>query len=290
MALAALTASSGLLHAITLEELAAKAPLTVRTVIKGEAVDLGEGNQTNNLKEGGKVLLLSGQRLTSLAGISLLKVMDGSKPVLVNALEGLQVFLNDNALEDLPEEMAALDNITFIYVFQNRLQAIPPVVARMKGLQGMYFTGNRITEIPAFVYDMRQLRKLQVSKNHVKVIAPEIGQLRNLIHMNLSENEIESLPDTIASLTKLRVCDLSDNHLAQLPESFGEVRILYQLRVRNNPLRALPVGFAQMPGTIDITGTHIRMDELPASLRSKISTEKPVIKPKVIKVPDSAGR
>ena len=270
------------LQAVTLEELAAKQPLIVRTVSKGEAVDLGEGNQTNNLKEGAKVLVLSNQGLTSLAGIAGLNVMDQGRATPIKELAGLQLFLNDNALKDLPAEMEALDNITFIYLFKNQLRTIPPVVGRMKGLLGMYFTGNHLTEIPAFVYEMTQLRKLQVSKNHVKVIPPEIGRLVNLIHLNLSENDIESLPDSMAKLTKLRVCDLSDNRLVQLPTAFGEVQILYQLRVRNNPLSALPSGFARMPGTIDITGTKIHLEELPPSIRSKISTEKPAIKPKVI--------
>lgn len=282
VACAALLAFAGSLQAVTLEALTAQGPLSIRTVTKGEAVDLGEGNQTNNLKEGGKVLLLSGRGLTSLQGISTLSVMDGGKPTPIKELAGLQVFLNDNELEGLPDEMAALDNLTFIYVYNNRLRAIPPVVGRMKGLLGMYFTGNEITEIPAFVYEMRQLRKLQVSKNHVKTIAPEIGRLGNLIHMNLSENDIESLPDSVSKLVKLRVCDLSDNHLTRLPEAFGSVQILYQLRVRNNPLSALPAGFAAMPGTIDITGTKIRLEDLPPELRAKISTEKPAVKPKVI--------
>lgn len=269
------------LHAITLEELAAKDPLAVLTVAKGQAVDLGEGNQTNNLKEGGHVLILSGKGLTSLAGISSLKVLDAGKPVPLASLEGLQVFINDNKLEDLPEEMAALDNVTFLYAYKNRMKAIPPVVGRMKGLLGMYFTENRLTEIPAFVYEMKQLRKLQVSKNHIKTIPPEFGNLTNLIHLNLSENDIAALPDSIANLKKLRVCDLSYNHLAQLPEAFGQVRILYQLRVRDNPLHALPAGFEKMPGTIDITGTQIRPADLSPGLQARLSTEKPAIKPKV---------
>ncbi len=285
--LAGLLSLGGDLLAVTLEALAAKEPLPVRTVAKGEAVDLGEGNQTNNLKEGGKVLMLSGQGLVSLSGIAALTVMDDGKAVPIKQLQGLQVFLNDNELEDLPEEMAGLDNVTFLYVYQNRMRAIPPVVGRMKGLLGMYFTSNKLTEIPAFVYEMRQLRKLQVSKNHVKSIAPEIGQLTNLIHMNLSENEIGSLPDSMAKLRRLRVCDLSDNHIERLPESFGEVQILYQLRVRNNPLSALPAGFVKMPGTIDITGTKIRLEDLAPELRAKISTEKPAIKPKVMKIKDT---
>ncbi|MDB6119586.1 MAG: leucine rich repeat domain containing protein, partial [Verrucomicrobiaceae bacterium] len=140
----------------------------------------------------------------------------------------------------------------------------------------------KITEIPAFVYEMRQLRKLQLSKNHIKTLAPEIGNLTGIIHFNLSENQIETVPDSISNLIRLRVCDLSDNKIARLPEAFGNVPILYQLRVRNNPISALPAGFAKMPGTIDITGTKIRLEDLSPALKARISTEKPAVKPKVI--------
>ncbi|MDB6118205.1 MAG: hypothetical protein JWO08_1986, partial [Verrucomicrobiaceae bacterium] len=138
------------LHAVTVEELAAKEPLTILTIAKGSPVDIGEGNQTNNLKDGGKVLNLSKRGLTSLAGISKLMVTEGDKSAPLKDLQGVQLFLNGNELEDLPEELATMDGITFLYVYDNKLRAIPPLVARMKGLLGMYFTGNKITEIPAF--------------------------------------------------------------------------------------------------------------------------------------------
>ncbi len=270
---------------VTLEAYASREPLVVQTVRKGEAVDLGKDNQTNNLKDGGKVLMLSGRGLTSLDGISGLTVIDEGRPTSIKEVAGLQLFLNGNVLETLPDEMAGLDGVTFIYLFNNQFHDIPPVVGRMKGLQGMYFTNNMLTEIPAFVFEMRQLRKLQLSRNHVKTLPAEIGQLTNLIHLNLSENDLSSLPDSIAKLTKLRVCDLSNNRLPRLPEAFGDVQILYQLRVRGNPLRGLPAGFARMPGTIDITGTGIRKEDLPPAIQAKISTEKPAIKPEVIKGP-----
>jgi len=266
---------------VTLEEYARTRPLVIRVITAGGAVDLGKGNQTNNLKEGGKVLMLSGKGLTSLKGISGLRVMDEGREVALPEVERLQVFANDNALTEAPEELALLSKVTFLYLMKNPLREIPAAVAHMPSLQGMYFTENAITEIPMFVFGMKQLRKLQVSRNRVKMAPPEIGNLTGLIHLNLSDNEIAELPESMAKLTRLRVCDLSGNRLTRLPEKFGEVKILYQLRVANNPLTALPSGLAKMPGTIDIYGTKIRAEDLPEELRKKISREKPAVKPKV---------
>jgi len=268
--------------AVTLADFARQHPLVIQTVRTGEAVSLGKENQTNNLKNGGKVLVLSSQGLTSLDGISRLTVVDAGQSVPISKVPNLQLFLNNNRIAVVPEELAELGNVTFIYFNVNRIRTIPPAVTRMKSLQGMYFTSNALTEIPPYVFTMRGLRKFQISRNRVREIPPEFGQLINLIHLNLAENEIASLPDSMANLTQLRVCDLSGNQLARLPEAFGRVQILYQLRVRDNPLTSLPAGFAAMPGTIDITGTKIRLAELPEALRARISTEKPAVKPKVV--------
>lgn len=272
--------------AIPLMDYAKSHPLVIQTVRPKEELSLGKENQVNNLKEGGKVLVLSSHDLTSLDGISTLTVIDGGQSMPITKVPQLQLFLNNNRIEVVSDEFAALDNVTFIYLNSNRIRTIPPAVARMKGLQGMYFTSNRLTEIPAHVFTMRALRKFQISRNHVKEVPAEFGQLVNLIHLNLAENEIARLPDSMASLTQLRVCDLSDNRLTELPRAFGRVQILYQLRVRGNPLTSLPAGFTAMPGTIDITGTKIRVEDLPAALRAKISTEKPAVKPKVIVKPE----
>lgn len=272
-------------RAITLADLAKRGPLVIRTVKPGEEVNLGRENQVNNLKEGAKVLVLSSRRLTSLAGISTLTVTDDGKQVPITEVQGLQLFLNDNDLEVVPEEFAALGNVTFIYLNTNRIKAIPEAVTKMKSLQGMYFTENALTEVPAFVTTMKQLRKFQISRNRVKELPANFGDLVNLIHLNLAENELASIPESMAQLTQLRVCDLSGNRLTKLPEAFGKVQILYQLRVRDNPLTALPAGFEAMPGTIDITGTKIKAETLSPKIRAKIGTEKPAVKPTVIVKP-----
>ncbi len=269
-------------HAIPLREYAKSHPLVIQTVRPNEVLSIGEENQVNNLKEGGKILVLSGRELTALDGIATLTVVDNGQATPITQVPQLQLFLNNNRIEVVPDEFAALGNVTFIYLNSNRIRAIPPAVAQMKSLQGMYFTSNRLTEIPAPIFTMRGLRKFQISRNQVTEVPAEFGHLVNLIHLNLAENAIARLPDSMANLTQLRVCDLSGNRLVELPEGFGRVQILYQLRVRDNPLTSLPAGFAAMPGTIDITGTKIRVEELPAALRAKISTEKPTVKPKVI--------
>jgi Leucine-rich repeat (LRR) protein len=259
---------------VTLQEYARGKTLTVYTVGEGAPPPLVAGDQSNNFKPGDKVVSLSRLGLSSLDGIASLRVMDGDRAVPLAAVKRLQLYLNYNALTRLPAEFFTLQNVAFVYLYHNRLDAIPPQMAQMKGLQGMYFTGNNISRIPPEVFTMTWLRKLQVSKTHLTELPPEIGNLTELIHLNLSNNQIVVVPETIGRLKLLRVCDLSNNPIRRLPESFGKVPIMHQLRVRDTLLTELPAGFAAMPGSIDITGSGIRLASLSPGLRARISREK----------------
>lgn len=260
--------------AATLLELAAKGPFELFTARKGSVMP-NDFDQTNNLGEGDKALLLSGQSLTTLQGLSTLRVLDEGKERPIGEIRRLHLFFNHNQILSLPDEIAALKNVVFLYFEYNQLCELPRALMQMESLEGMYYTANRFAEIPPFVFDMTRLKKLQFSKNEIRVLPPAIGQLKELRHFNMANNRIEVIPDSIANLTRLRVCDFSDNRIVALPEDFGRVQIVNQLRVRNNPLTTLPVGFATMRATIDITGTKIDVAKLPPELQAKIDTEKP---------------
>ena len=261
-------------RAISLEDYARANGIKVFEARKG-AVMPNPYDSPGHLKEGTKALLLSGLDLTDLKGISTLLVEDGGRKVPAASIKGLHLYVNNNRLKELPEEIGALDNVEFFYCEFNALSTLPRALADMDGLIAMYFTGNQFTEIPGFVYDMSRLTKLQFSKNQITTLPADIGRMKELRHFSLAGNRIAVLPDAIANLTKLRVCDLSDNRLTALPAVFGRVQIVNQLRVRNNPLSTLPAGFATMRATIDITGTNIDPEKLSPAMRARISTEKP---------------
>jgi len=273
-ALLLLALCGGEAGAVTLAEYAKQHSLDLFTAVKG-AVMPNATDQTNNLAEGDKVLLLSGKGLTDIAGVSKLTVEDAGKPAPITSVKNLHLFFNENQIAVIPDEIAALKNVKFIYFNHNKIPALPHVLTEMDSLEGLYFTDNLFTEIPSFVFGMTRLKKLQFSENKISVLPPEIGNLTALRHLNMAHNQIAVIPESISKLKLLRVCDLSDNRITALPDAFGKVQIVNQLRVRDNPLTSLPAGFATMRATIDITGTKIDPASLSPELRAKISTEKP---------------
>lgn len=261
-------------HAITLQAYAHAHPIKLFVATKGVEMP-NTHDQTNNLAEGDRALLLSNKELDDLTGISTLTVEDPGKQVPISSVKNLHVFLNVNRITAIPEEIAALDNVKFLYFEHNKLSALPRALMDMDSLEGMYFTDNNFDAIPPFVFEMTRLKKLQFSKNRLTELPPQLGNLDQLRHFNMSDNKIPSVPESISKLTYLRVCDLSDNPITSLPESFGKVQIVNQLRLRNCPISSLPEGFATMRATIDTTGTKIDPDKLSPGLRARINTEKP---------------
>lgn len=262
------------LAAVSLEDYAQGKPLPLFTATKGSVMP-NTTDQTNNLQQGDKALLLSGKGLTDLTGISRLQVVDGTTTVPITSVRRLHLFLNQNEITQLPAEIAELDNVVFLYCEHNRMDNLPRALLDMEALEGMYFTANRFTAIPPFVFDMTRLKKLQFSHNRITELPAAIGNLKELRHFNMANNLIPSIPATIANLTRLRVCDLSANPISTLPEAFGKVQIVNQLRVRDTRLTTLPEGFATMRATIDITGSKIDPAKLSPALRARINTEKP---------------
>ncbi len=260
--------------AVTLEQYARQQPLPLFVAAKGTVMP-NHVDQTNNLQEGDKALLLSEKGLSDLVGISRLQVIDEGKPIPITSVRRLHLFVNRNEISELPDEIAALDNVVFLYCEYNRMSTLPRALLDMDGLEGMYFTANRFTEIPPLVFDMVRLKKLQFSKNRISSLPVEIGRLKELRHFNMAGNRITHIPASMANLKRLRVCDLSDNPFAELPEEFGQVQIVNQLRVRNTGLTRLPEGFATMRATIDVTGSKIDVAALPPAMRARINKEKP---------------
>src|SRR5580698_7862353 len=89
------------LWAVTLTEYAQQHPLKLFVASKGSVMP-NKTDQTNNLKEGERALLLSSAGLTDLTGLSRLMVEDDGKSVPIASVKNLHLFLNHNEIASIP--------------------------------------------------------------------------------------------------------------------------------------------------------------------------------------------
>lgn len=143
------------------------------------------------------------------------------EPAMARNLEILDV--SDNALETLPEALAALPRLRIVFASANRFTALPEVLGRCAQLEMVGFKSNRIQEVTAAALPPR---------------------LRWLI---LTDNALEQLPEALGERPRLQKLALAGNRLRALPQSLARARQLELLRISANRLETLPEGLLQLP-------------------------------------------
>lgn len=71
-----------------------------------------------------------------------------------------ELWLKENRLESLPEEIGDCVRLKRLWLDDNRLQALPESITRLACLQELYVPHNRLTALPAGLVSMPALRKL----------------------------------------------------------------------------------------------------------------------------------
>jgi len=154
-----------------------------------------------------------------------------------DAAELERVDLSQNALEELPTTVAAINKIKQFKLDNNNLTKLPQSFAALTLLEELYLGWNNFSEFPIAVTKLPKLRILV-----------------------LTWNVIESLPDDIEKLTALEKLDLSSNKLETVPVSLTRVSTLTSLLLNNNKLHDLPAEFATSFPTLrllDLTGNKL---------------------------------
>ena len=100
----------------------------------------------------------------------------------------------NNPVEELPENIGDLTDLTVLQVMNGRLRTLPDSIGNLSNLEDLTLSGNRIRTLP-----------------------DSIGELSNLRSLNLAYNDLESLPPSIGKLTKLEVLDVTGNRLKDFP-------------------------------------------------------------------------
>src|SRR3546814_14561954 len=111
-------------------------------------------DQTNNFQVGYTAISLSKRNLTDLTGISDLQVMHNGKKTPIKEIKKLHLFVNDDKISLIPQEIKTMDNIIFLYMKDNDLSEIPAYMGNMPHILGVYFTGNKLSSITNEIYNL----------------------------------------------------------------------------------------------------------------------------------------
>jgi serine/threonine protein phosphatase PrpC/Leucine-rich repeat (LRR) protein len=233
-----------------------------------------------------EVLHISRNLLTELPDLSQfaprLKVFDASSNLLTEwphfPLTVAKINLNDNMIENFPEDLSRFVNLAGLEVNSNRLCSVPVLP---RSLDFFSASGNNITTVSAC--EMPKLKRISLHRNRLAAIpcyensgVTELFLTRNNIQsiavhslptcinrICLIGNRITAIPADLFTLPKLAHLNLGRNCLHSLPDTLKSSRLL-TFAVSENPLGSIDV---QLPETlIVLSACSCGLTQLPSSI------------------------
>jgi Leucine-rich repeat (LRR) protein len=199
------------------------------------------------------------------------------------------MFLGDNRLIYLPEELVGLSRLSEIDACSNRMMFFPPVLCRLPALEIVRLDRCDIGRIPGRFHPKR-LRHLSIAENRIesldelclpafsalstlnlrlnrlRSLPVDIGKLASLEELDLSENRLEALPAEITRLSRLKVLRIQGNSLEALPESIGALTSLQHLHIGGNHLEELPASIGRLHALESLSAENNLLVTLPSSI------------------------
>lgn len=172
------------------------------------------------------------------------------------------LYIDNNNLETLPDEIRNLTNIGLFQVAYNRLSTIP---AMGESVKPVVFTANnnRITHLPDDLINIIDIESFDVSFNQL-VEVPRLFNRESYFTASaimLNDNQIEEIPDDHPGF-RTEELFLSNNKLTTVSEAITK-SVINHLVIRNNRIEVLPneIGEMRMLIALDLEGNRIK--ELP---------------------------
>lgn len=204
--------------------------------------------------------------------------LDANKLTVLNEnvfkLTKLRKFsFSDNAIQDIPPDIAKLVNLVELDCSRNKIQIIPEQIKFLRGLQICDFSANNIEYLPPGLVQLKNLTCLTLNYCPIKNLPDDFGLLKNLESLELRENELESLPASITSLESLKKLDVGRNLITHLPEDVGRLSKLEYLLVDGNRLETVPSKIGRLDNLqcLDLSQQEYGLKYLPEEIGGLIS-------------------
>ncbi|GMF40803.1 unnamed protein product [Phytophthora fragariaefolia] len=155
-----------------------------------------------------------------------------------------ELYLDDNALEYLPEEFGMLQNLKELDIIGNKLTTLPSSFKNLHCLEILHAERNQLVKLPKHLGELQSLRKVYLQNNCLTKLHASLGRCMKLEVLNLEDNNLAKVAKRIGDLPKLKHLLLANNNITELP--FNPVE-------KNPNLRRLTLSGNQLsPETLEL--------------------------------------
>ena len=106
-----------------------------------------------------------------------------------------------------------------------KINQLPENIGQLSELTTLYLEKHDLTELPESFTSLSSLANLYISNNWLITLPENFGSLISLITLDLGYNQLESIPESIGGLEKLEYLFLFNNQLASLPETICNLNL-----------------------------------------------------------------
>lgn len=150
------------------------------------------------------------------------------------------LLLNDNAIQQLPDNIDTLQKLETLDLSRNQLTTLPHRFGYLQALHSFNGAFNQLHTLPDSFWQLHHLTSLSLYSNHLHIMPSRIKRLSHLKKLFWGHNALESIPQSIGQLTQLEHLYLNENALTHLPQEVGNLQHLQHLFLKDNAFHHLP--------------------------------------------------
>ncbi len=160
--------------------------------------------------------------------------------------------------------------LQWLFLDNNYLSALPENIGLCVELQGFHVNNNQLTALPETIKQCTALQIFSAYHNQLFKIPEGLSQCVGLQGLDVSNNFLTALPENIGQCVALQRLDVEDNQLIALPKSINQCAALEMLLINKNHLSSLP---ATLPDSIlyDSELEHISKTQVLDSQKTKMT-------------------
>ncbi|KAF7638947.1 hypothetical protein Mgra_00001471 [Meloidogyne graminicola] len=184
-------------------------------------IDQAKKSKTLNLKGAGMKIMsplideLSNELRTIDLTSNKLKLLS---PSIGNFIMLRQLYISENKLTELPDELGCLKKLEVLNASGNQLEKLPDSLVGCLALSNICLSNNRFREFPIVLTHLIKLELLDLSGNTITRLPNQICDLR-AIELNLQRNRLVSLnASNLEKCERLKTLRVDENCLSK--ESF----------------------------------------------------------------------
>ena len=185
--------------------------------LAGPAIFLDLGGQGTNALTNGSA------NLARVAKLSLRGIPMSALPALLQQCASL-VWLDagECGLTSLDAAMSALPGVRTLYLSDNKLARLPEEIAFMPALRYLNLDRNALTQLPPALGSLAELRWLRLNRNRLTALPEQLGSLPQLERIYARHNALTSVPAALLESTSLKGLFLEGNPIA--PEEQARIK------------------------------------------------------------------